>query len=114
MIKKKTLKLLQKHKVDPLRVFIFVADEDEYTRYRTAIGNEWHNIVIGQPTLWKQRNFITQFFMEGTHIVSGHLFLTSFYMLYLVVLIFLFSLSCETWCYYISGPFQAYLYARLW
>ena len=27
MIEKKTLKLLQKHKVDPLRVFIFVADE---------------------------------------------------------------------------------------
>jgi len=70
IIQTKTLALLQKQGVSPNRVYIFVADAVEYEKYRRAIGKDWPNIVIGVRTLWRQRNFITEFFREGTHIVS--------------------------------------------
>ena len=73
IIQTKTLALLQKQGVSPNRVYIFVADAVEYEKYRRAIGKDWPNIVIGVRTLWRQRNFITEFFREGTHIVSRHL-----------------------------------------
>ncbi|CAE7441170.1 ppsA [Symbiodinium natans] len=41
-----------------------------YVVYRKALSQEWTNLVIGVPTLWKQRNFITHFFAEGTHVLS--------------------------------------------
>ena len=47
-----------------------MSPEEEYAIYSEALGTEWPNIIVGQLTLWKQRNFITQHFPEGTHIVS--------------------------------------------
>ena len=44
--------------------------EEEHAIYSAALGTEWPNIIVGQLTLWKQRNFITKHFPEGTHIVS--------------------------------------------
>merc|ERR1719487_2137837 len=51
-------------------VKIFVADEVERHRYVTELGPQWPHIVVGTPTLWKQRNFITEYFKEGSHVVS--------------------------------------------
>eukprot|EP00438_Fugacium_kawagutii_P017874 Skav216094 [mRNA] locus=scaffold2042:219698:224820:- [translate_table: standard] len=70
IIQEKTLALLRQQRVRPDRVYIFVADDAEYQQYFRAIGKDWPNIVVGVKTLWRQRNFITEFFKEGTHIVS--------------------------------------------
>eukprot|EP00435_Cladocopium_sp_Y103_P045045 s2176_g12.t2 len=70
IIQEKTLALLKQQGVPRHRVYIFVADASEYETYHRAIGTDWPNIVIGVKTLWRQRNFITEFFKEGTHIVS--------------------------------------------
>ena len=70
IIQQKTLALLKQQGVPRHRVYIFVADALEYEMYHRAIGRDWPNIVIGVKTLWRQRNFITEFFKEGTHIVS--------------------------------------------
>ena len=66
----KTLALLEEQEIPKHRVYIFVATPSEYAVYREALGEDWPNIVIGQPSLWRQRNFIMDWFKEGTHIVS--------------------------------------------
>eukprot|EP00440_Ansanella_granifera_P020696 gb/GFBE01022469.1/.p1 GENE.gb/GFBE01022469.1/~~gb/GFBE01022469.1/.p1 ORF type:complete len:518 (+),score=88.59 gb/GFBE01022469.1/:1-1554(+) len=70
VISSKTLALLKRQGVPPHRVYVFVASEEEFSLYEREIGHEWPNIVIGVPKLWCQRNFITRFFAEGTHILS--------------------------------------------
>ena len=77
IIQSKTLSLLRQQGIPAHRVYIFVADAEEYEKYHRAIGRDWPNIVIGVRTLWRQRNFITEFFKEGTHIVSWTLAATS-------------------------------------
>jgi len=62
--------LLDRHKVPRERVFIFVADMAERERYAAELGACWPNLIIGVPTLWRQRNFITNYFDEGSHVIS--------------------------------------------
>lgn len=70
LIREKTLALLNSQGISHERVFIFVADDEEYARYVASIGADWPNLVVGVPKLWRQRNFITRFFAEGTHVLS--------------------------------------------
>ena len=65
-----TLALLDRHGVPRESVFIFVANAEERTSYSTQLGRAWPNIVVGVPTLWRQRNFIMRFFPPGTHVLS--------------------------------------------
>jgi len=69
-IGEKTLSLLERQGLPPGRVFIFVANESERMRYASRLGAKWPNIVVGVPTLWRQRNFITNYFEEGAHVIS--------------------------------------------
>jgi len=66
----KTLAVLRRQEVPAERVYIFVASNEEYDQYYRAIGKEWPNIIVGVLKLWKQRNFISRFFAEGTHVLS--------------------------------------------
>lgn len=66
----KTLALMTRHCISPQQVYIFVASSDQQERYRKELGSQWPHIVVGVPTLWRQRNFITNFFAEGSHVVS--------------------------------------------
>lgn len=70
MIQSMTLALLERQGIPRGQVYIFVADADEHRRYRAKLGDRWPNIVTGVPGLWRQRNFITDFFPEGQHVVS--------------------------------------------
>jgi len=70
VIGEKTLALLERQGVPPERVYIFVADEGERYRYAQNLGRRWPNLVVGRPTLWRQRNFITEFFDEDSHVIS--------------------------------------------
>lgn len=72
---KKTLAYLQAAQVEPEDVYVFCADEKEALRYEDAfISSFGHNyryrIIIGVPTLCGQRNFINQFFAEGTYVLN--------------------------------------------
>jgi len=66
----KTLALMTRHCISPQQVYIFVASSEQEERYRKELGSQWPNIVVGVPTLWRQRNFIMDYFEEGSHVVS--------------------------------------------
>ena len=70
-IQDKTLKVFEQHKIDPTKVTIFVADNDEEAIYREALKNHDYgsNIVVGVPTIGAQRNFIEKWYPEGTRLM---------------------------------------------
>lgn len=70
-IKQKTLRLLQRYKVDPKRVTIFVANDDEYRTYEAALaGSPYNKLVIAEVGVGAARNFIHQYYPENTYLVS--------------------------------------------
>ena len=69
ILKKRSLQLLEKHKIPKTKIYIFVADSDEYKIYNEGLPN-YPNIIMGQPSLQKQRNFITNYFPEKTNLVQ--------------------------------------------
>lgn len=70
-VQDKTLKFLEKHKIDPDKVTIFVADEQEMEAYTSALKNHDYgkNIALGVPTIGAQRNFIEKYYPEGTRLM---------------------------------------------
>ena len=67
-IKNKTLKLLSKYNIDKNKITVFVANKDEEKIYKDSLGAEY-KIVIGVPTIGKQRNFIEKYYAEGTRLM---------------------------------------------
>ena len=61
--------MLKRLGVPTSHVFIFVANEAEGQKYKTRLGAEWPNIIVGVPSLFQQRNFINGYFDEGTHLL---------------------------------------------
>lgn len=71
IIQDKTLKVLRNAKIPKERIYLFVADKNEYQEYKRNVPKEmYHKIVIGVLGLKNQRNFITKYFPEGTNIVN--------------------------------------------
>ena len=69
-IKKKTLKVLEHHKIDPAKITIFVANEEELDAYTKSLKDTpYTNIVLGVPTIGAQRNFIENWYSEGTKLM---------------------------------------------
>ena len=69
-IKKKTLKVLESYNIDPKRITIFVADEEELETYTKSLaGTPYKQIVLGVPTIGAQRNFIERYYPEGTRLM---------------------------------------------
>jgi len=56
-IKEKTLRLLDEYNIDKNKITVFVANTDEEILYKESLDNEY-KIVVGVPTIGKQRNFI--------------------------------------------------------
>ena len=70
-IKQKTLRLLQRYKVDPERVTIFVANDEEYRTYEAALaGGPYTKLVVGEVGLCAIRNIIHTYYPENTYLVS--------------------------------------------
>ena len=67
-IKIKTLNLLRKYKIDFKKINVFVADAKEKDLYDASLQGiiDSKNIIIGVPTIGKQRNFIEKYYKEGT------------------------------------------------
>lgn len=82
-LKEATLAMLDVHKVELERVFIFLADEEEFQKYSQTLGPKWKrrtrpeeatkgegNLVVGVLRIRPQREFIARFFPEGQYLVS--------------------------------------------
>ena len=69
-IKKKTLKVLESYNIDPKKITIFVANDEEYKAYSNSLKDTpYNNLVIGVPTIGAQRNFIERWYPEGTNLM---------------------------------------------
>ena len=64
-IKNKTLKLLNEYGIDNERITIFVANKEEESIYKDSLQDKY-KIVVGVPTIGKQRNFIEKYYKEST------------------------------------------------
>ena len=71
IITKKTLATLAKYKISSSIITIFVANQTEYNEYfKNVPSNLYNKIIIGELGLKNQRNFITRYYPEGTHLVQ--------------------------------------------
>ena len=67
----KTLPTLKRGKVNKKRIYVFVANRSEERLYREKMDPDtYHKIVVGKKGLVPQRRYISQYFPEGTKIVS--------------------------------------------
>ena len=66
--KKKTLKLLLENGVDITMIYLFVANDEEYSAYAAEMPVGL-NIIVAQLGICNVRNFITDYFNDGETIV---------------------------------------------
>ena len=70
-IQTKTLTVLQQNNIEPSLIHIFVANKEQYDIYLQAIPKHLYGtLVIGLLGLKNQRNYINDYYLEGTHIVE--------------------------------------------
>tara|TARA_R100001463_G_scaffold16681_1_gene43144 strand:+ start:1062 stop:2468 length:1407 start_codon:yes stop_codon:yes gene_type:complete len=68
---KKTLPTLLNASVSPSVIYIFVANDEEYMKYKAVIPDDYYkDIIVGEKGIKNQRIFISNFFPENTKIVS--------------------------------------------
>lgn len=66
----KTLNTLHKHKIDSKRIYVYVANKEEYDLYEKILDkNKYNKLIIGKKGLVQQREFIMNLWPEGKHIV---------------------------------------------
>jgi len=71
IISQKTLATLARFNIPSSIITIFVANQNEYTDYQNSIPSHLYDkLVIGELGLKNQRNFITRYYPEGTHLVQ--------------------------------------------
>jgi hypothetical protein len=62
----KSIKILQKHGIDPKNVYIFVANEEEKKKYTAALPAEYRSrLIVGVKGMKNIRNFIYDYFPSG-------------------------------------------------
>jgi hypothetical protein len=65
-----TLALLQKHHVSADRIDVFVADTDEEWDYATTLTpGSYGRLIIGLPGMSAVRNFMTNYYEDGQHVL---------------------------------------------
>ena len=68
---KKTLQTLKDGKVTKSKIYLFVADEEQYALYDQHVPKHLYNkLVIGKKGITNQRIFISQYFDEDKYVVS--------------------------------------------
>ena len=67
-LKVHTLKVLEESLVDKSKIFIFVANDEEYLIYKDILPE--YKIIVGVLGLRDQRNFISNYFPQGFNIIS--------------------------------------------
>ena len=67
----KTLKTLIEGNVNKNRIYLFVANKEQYKLYEETIPKNMYNqIVIGKKGITNQRRFIARYFSEGQYVIS--------------------------------------------
>ena len=71
ILEQKTLHTLLKGGILPNQIYIFVANEKEYSAYKEAIpSNQYNSIIIGKLGIANQRIFIRHYFKKDDYVVS--------------------------------------------
>ena len=66
----KTLSTLHKHKIDPKKIYVYVANEEDYEIYKNHLNSKLYNkLVIGKKGLVPQRQFISEQWSANKNIV---------------------------------------------
>jgi hypothetical protein len=66
----RTLKTLHENKIDPKRIYVYVADKEDYKLYEEILDKKNYNkLVIGKKGLVPQRQFIMNQWPSNKHIV---------------------------------------------
>jgi cellulose synthase/poly-beta-1,6-N-acetylglucosamine synthase-like glycosyltransferase len=66
----KTLTTLNNQKIDPKKIYVYVANKEEYDTYKNVLNTKLYNkLVVGKKGLAPQRQFITDQWPENKHIV---------------------------------------------
>ena len=64
-LKKKTMRVLSEYKINPNKIYIFVADNDQKKLYEDTLEPKTYNkIVVGKPGIQHIRNFMPKYFPE--------------------------------------------------
>uniref|UniRef100_A0A6C0LKJ8 TET-Associated Glycosyltransferase domain-containing protein n=1 Tax=viral metagenome TaxID=1070528 RepID=A0A6C0LKJ8_9ZZZZ len=67
----KSLKTLNRGKVNSNKIYIFVANKEQEQLYKDAVPKSmYHKIVVGKVGIANQRKFISKYFPEKQYIVS--------------------------------------------
>lgn len=84
-LEEKTLKTLQRNNINPKRIYIFVADNEERLKYINYLDCKLYGqIIIGVKGIRNQRIFISKYFNQGEYIVSCDDDIEDFYRLKMV------------------------------
>ena len=68
--KERTLNTLHKNKIDPKKIYVYVASKEEYDNYKTTLDHTVYNkLIIGKKGLAQQRQFISNQWPTNKHIV---------------------------------------------
>ena len=68
--KERTLTALHKNNIDPKKIYVYVANKEDYDLYKTTLDPKTYNkLVIGKKGLVPQRQFITNQWPANKHIV---------------------------------------------
>jgi hypothetical protein len=71
VLDKKTLKTLIEGNVNKNRIFLFVANKEQYKLYEETVPKNMYNqIIIGKKGITNQRKFIAKYFTEGQYVIS--------------------------------------------
>lgn len=66
----KTLTTLHKNKIDPKRIYVYVANSEDYKLYEQSLNKDYYNkLIIGKKGLVQQREYIMTHWPQGKHIV---------------------------------------------
>jgi cellulose synthase/poly-beta-1,6-N-acetylglucosamine synthase-like glycosyltransferase len=66
----KTLATLHKHKIDHKKIYVYVANKEDYDLYKETLDSSFYNkLIIGKKGLVPQRQFIMEQWPQGKHIV---------------------------------------------
>lgn len=71
ILKSNTLELLGRYRINPKKIFIFVANKTEGKKYKNVLNEKSYNeIIVGVRGLKNQRNFINKYFDKGEYIIQ--------------------------------------------
>jgi hypothetical protein len=70
LLRDKTLTMLRTKGIPRERIFVFVANQEEHLAYQSIDPDLYNEMIIGVVGLVAQRQFITDYYPEGKHIIQ--------------------------------------------